>query len=89
MTYHIFVLCKVHLLLLHSSENDLEGVQQVLKDGDFPLASLGQGEALCVYQAHLLEHCRLARLSSSYRETVSKKVPFVRPGDLALRMLVR
>ena len=38
--YNVAFVCEINLLLLHGAENDLEGVQQVVEDGDLPLFSL-------------------------------------------------
>lgn len=39
--YNVAFVCKINFLLLHGAENDLEGVQQVVEDGDLPLFPLG------------------------------------------------
>lgn len=39
--YNVAFVCEINLLLLHGAENDLEGVQQVVEDGDLPLFALG------------------------------------------------
>jgi hypothetical protein len=39
--YNVAFVGEINLLLLHGAENDLEGVQQVVEDGDLPLFALG------------------------------------------------
>ena len=40
-TYDVTAISEVNPLLLHCAEYDLEGMQQVLEDGDLPLLALG------------------------------------------------
>lgn len=61
----------LHVVLLHGALDALECVEQVAKDGDLPLFALSRGEALGVYQAHLLEDRRLSALSSTCANTIS------------------
>jgi hypothetical protein len=39
--YNVTFVCKINFLLFHGTKNDLEGVQQVVEDGDLPLFPLG------------------------------------------------
>lgn len=70
-TYDIALFGEVNFLLFHSSEYDLESVQQVLEYCDLPLFPLFFGETLGVYQAHLFEYCRFPRFAGTYSSTVS------------------
>lgn len=45
------------IVLFHGALDTLEGVNQVVEDGDFPLSAFALREALGVDQAHLLQHC--------------------------------
>lgn len=63
--YYALGICKVDILLFHSTEDDLKGVHEVLEDGDFPLFALAVREPLVVDEAHLLQHRRLARFPRS------------------------
>jgi hypothetical protein len=51
------------LLLFHCTKHNLEGVQEILENGDLPLFALIFGEALGVYQSHLLQDGRFPRFS--------------------------
>lgn len=65
-THNVAFLCEINFLLFHGAKNDLECVQQVVEDSDLPLFPLGCRKALGVKQAHLFQHGRLARLTSTF-----------------------
>lgn len=48
-TYKFLLILKCNILLLHSAEDNLKGMQQVLEDGDLPLFALLHGESFFVY----------------------------------------
>jgi len=64
-SYDILWRTKLHLLLFHGAKDDLESMQQILKDCHLPLFALLNRKAFGVYQSHLLQDCRLARFSGA------------------------
>jgi hypothetical protein len=65
VAYQVVVVLELGLLFLHSSENGLEGRDQIVEDDGPPLLALCLVEAAGVDDSHLLQHGRLATLSST------------------------
>jgi hypothetical protein len=66
-TYDVVFILKVRIVLLHRGVDGLEGRHQVVEDGSPPCLAFWLAESTCINDAHLLEHCRLATLTSTYR----------------------
>jgi hypothetical protein len=66
-TYNVVLVLKVGVVFLHGGVDGLEGRDEVVEDGGTPCFPLWLAEAACVDDAHLLEHRRLAALTSTCR----------------------
>lgn len=64
--YQVVVVLKVGILLLHCSEDGLEGGDKVVEDNGPPLLALGLIKTASIYDAHLLQYCGLATLSGTW-----------------------
>ena len=72
MAYYIVVVFEVSLLLLHGSEDCLEGGHQVVEDDGPPLLALGLVEAASMYHSHLLQHGGFAALAGTCIQSQSE-----------------
>lgn len=68
MPYQVVVVLEIRLLLLHGGEDGLESRNQVVEDNGPPLLAFRFVETACIYDAHLLEHGRLAALTGTCRK---------------------
>jgi hypothetical protein len=69
-TYNVIFVLKLSALLLHGTQDDLKGIDQVVEYDCAPLLPLRLVEAASMNDAHLLEHRRLPTLSSSCEQTM-------------------
>jgi len=67
LAYQVVVVLEVCFLLLHGSEDGLEGRHEIVKDDGAPLLALRFIEATRMYNSHLLQHRGFAALSSTCR----------------------
>jgi hypothetical protein len=65
-------------LLLHSAQYDLEGIDQIVEYDASPILPLLLVKATSMYQAHLLEHRRLATLTGTYTPKSQLSAPTIR-----------